>query len=122
LALQVRDEPQRDPLPSRLDVGATYLLRAESLPRDTEIRVGAGLVARLRGGGTPGLRVGTEFAWQHSVQVRGGYVLYGPTGSGPSVGFGVSVGKLQLDLARLITDYSSASGQTPTFVSLRYLF
>jgi hypothetical protein len=54
--------------------------------------------------------------------LRGGYVFEKSEVSGPSVGFGISVGGLFIDLARLFEGFSPDASQAPTYVSLRYLF
>jgi hypothetical protein len=121
LKLQVRDEAQADPLPARVDVGLAYSPRFQQLGKDASVRLSADLVNRFQLSG-PGLRFGAELAWQTRLQARAGYALYGPTGSGPSVGFGFNTDKLQIDITRFFSDLASASGQSPAYLSLRYMF
>jgi hypothetical protein len=120
--LQINDAPQADPLPGRADIGVAYRPRFPQLPREAQIQIAGDVVSYLTGGGSPGLRLGGEFAWMGRYQARAGYVHSGATGSGPTFGFGISTGKLQIDLAQFISDLSSQSGATPTFLSLRYIF
>jgi hypothetical protein len=119
--LQVKDAPQADALPSRADFGMLYLPRFAQLPPDAKIRLAADVVTYVSGGGA-GLRVGGELSWQDRYQVRAGYVGSAVTGSGPTFGFGIRTGKLQIDLAQMLSDLGAQSGVTPTFLSLRYLF
>ncbi len=122
-AVQFRDEPQRDPLPAQLSVGASLAPNIPALGPDAGVHVDAALISRLKGGGTPGFRLGGEISWQHHLQGRAGYVLYGPDGrSGPSIGFGFNTGRIQVDVARVFNDISSQAGQVPTYVSLRFNF
>jgi hypothetical protein len=120
--LQVKDQPQADNLPGRLDLGFQYAPRLAQLPPEARVRVGADVVSFTSGGGSLGLRFGGELAWQDRYQARAGYVVSSPTGSGATFGFGIRTGKLQIDLAQFLSDLGSQSGVTPTFVSLRYLF
>ena len=122
--LQIHDTPQADALPSRADVGVLYLPKIAQLPKEAAVRLGADVVSVL-GGGTPGYRVGGELSWLNRYQGRVGYVRLGPTagsGSGPTFGFGLSAGKLQIDFAQTVTDLSGGSGGTPAYLSLRYIF
>jgi hypothetical protein len=119
--LQVNDAPQADALPSRLHVGVAIAPRLQ-LPPEVRVRGAADLVWLLSGGGTPGLNLGGELSYKARYQVRSGYVVNGPTGSGFTFGVGVSTGKLQIDFSRMLNDISSQSGVTPTYVALRYLY
>ncbi len=120
--LQVKDAPQADPLPGRVDVGVQYVPRLAQLSKEARVTLAADVVSFLSGGGSPGFRLGGELSWQNRYQVRAGYVATGPTGSGPTFGFGIRTGKLQIDLAQLLSDVGSQSGVTPTFLSMRYIF
>jgi hypothetical protein len=120
--LQVRDAPQADPLPARVDIGIEYAPHLSQLPKEARLRLATDVVSFASGGGSLGFRFGGEFAWMERYQARAGYVAAGPTGSGPTFGFGVRTGKLQIDLAQMLSDLASQSGTTPTFLSLRYIF
>ncbi len=63
-----------------------------------------------------------DLAWRRRVHLRGGYVFEKSEVSGPSIGLGISVGGLFIDLARLFEGFSPDASQAPTYVSLRYLF
>jgi hypothetical protein len=78
-------------------------------------------VSYVSGGTSPGFRVGGEFSWLERYEARAGYVASGPTGSGPTFGFGISTGRLQIDIAQMLSDLA-LSGSTPTFLTLRYRF
>ncbi len=119
--LQVNDSPQSDPLPERASVGVAYAPKLTQLPKQARVRLGADAVSYVVGGSSPGFRLGGELSWMERYEVRAGYVASGPTGSGPTFGLGVSTGKLQIDLAQMLSDVA-ASGSTPTFLTLRYIF
>lgn len=119
--LQVNDSPQADPLPVRADFGVAYAPKFAQLPKEARVRVAADVVARVSGGYAPGYRFGAELSWIERYQARGGYVVEGPTGSGATFGLGLSSGKLQIDLARMLIS-SGSEGGSPSYLSLRYLF
>jgi len=119
--LQVNDSPQADPLPVRADLGVAYAPKLVQLPKEARVRVAADLVARVSGGYSPGYRFGAEFSWMARYHARAGYVIDGPTGSGSTFGLGLSSGKLQIDLARMLVTSGSQAG-SPAYLSLRYLF
>jgi hypothetical protein len=120
--LQVHDAPQSDRLPSRAEIGLSYVPTIDGLPKEAKLRTAADVITRLQGGDAAGYRVGAELSWMDRYQVRGGYVVNGPTAaSGATLGIGFNTGKLQVDFAQMLSDIGS-QGSRPTFVSLRYLF
>jgi hypothetical protein len=121
-ALQVKDAPQADPLPRRVQVGVSVAPRLARMPAAADALVAVDLVARTNGIGTPGVRIGTELAWEDQYQLRGGYAINAATGTGFSIGVGVNTGKLHIDLARFMSALSAATGDTPTFLTMRYRF
>jgi hypothetical protein len=118
---QVHDASQADNLPVRADFGACISPRLAQLPKEARVSLAADLISRVSGGYSPGFRSGAELSWQDRYQVRGGYVFNGPFGSGATFGLGFSTGKLQIDLARVLSNTVSSS-DSPTYLSLRYLF
>jgi hypothetical protein len=119
--LQVNDSPQADPLPVRADVGVAFAPKFAQMPKEGRIRFAGDVVTRLAGGSAPGYRLGAEFSWIERYLVRAGYEARGPTGSGATFGLGISSGKLQIDLARMLVTSGSEAG-SPDYLSLRYLF
>jgi hypothetical protein len=120
--LQVNDTPQADQLPTRFYFGLATSPKLPQLSPDVRIRGAADIVWPLAGGGSPGFNLGGELSYRARYALRAGYVVNGPTGSGLTFGAGISTGKLQIDLARMLNDVSQQSGVTPTFVALRYLY
>jgi hypothetical protein len=120
--LQVNDTPQADALPGRLYLGFAAAPKFAQLPKDVRMRAAVDVVWRLSDAGTPGLNLGGELSFMERYQLRGGYVVNGPTGSGLTFGAGITTGKLHIDFARMLNDVSQQSGVTPTYIALRYLY
>ena len=119
LRVQVNDSEQSDPLPTRVQVGASYRLPEFAQAKDTEIRVSGDLVDRLELE-KPSARVGLELAYQKRYFFRTGYVL--EDGGGPAVGAGFGAGGLFIDIARVMGGLYAEAGEPPVHISLRYLF
>jgi hypothetical protein len=123
LPLQIRDAPQADPLPGRVDIGVSVSPRLTQLPPEATVLAAADIVNRIELRLRPGYRFGTELSWKNQVQLRAGYVVNGPpTGHNTgSLGAGYTAKQLQVDFAALIN--VSESGTTPPiFLSVRYRF
>jgi hypothetical protein len=123
--LQVKDSEQADPLPTRLQFGATYhVTPLERYARDVDVRVNADLIDELSFE-SPSARVGADIGYRNFAFFRAGYVFKEFEGSeqyGPSIGIGLTAGSLNVDLARLFDAFSSGVGDPPTYLSVRYLF
>jgi hypothetical protein len=120
--LQVNDNPQSDPLPTRLQIGATYRLGlVERYAKDTRLDLSGDLIDQVRLS-DPSARVGADLTFQKKLHARLGYVFDGSEAGGPSIGLGLASGGLVVDIARLFQGLSADAGQAPTYFSLRYLF
>lgn len=120
--LQVNDEQQSDPLPSRLQAGMEWRVASlGTLVDGTELRVSADMVSGLRRM-DPSPRVGAELGWQRRVHFRGGYASRAGGFGGPSLGVGYDSGNLAIDFARLFNEVSTINGEEPTYLSVRYRF
>jgi len=120
--LQVNDSEQADPLPTRIEIGAEYKLPfIAALVADTELRIAADVVTDKQID-HPAARVGADLAYEKNIHLRGGYVANDANGARTALGFGVVAGRLMFDIARTFGGLSSDAGQTPTYLSLRYLF
>lgn len=120
--LQVNDNPQSDPLPTRLQIGALYRVGlVERYAKGAELHLTGDLLDRVRLS-DPSARVGADVVWHKKIHARAGYVFDSGEAGGPSVGLGLTAGSLVVDIARLFEGLSSAAGQAPTYLSLRYLF
>ncbi|HET7584595.1 MAG TPA: PorV/PorQ family protein [Gemmatimonadaceae bacterium] len=119
---QINDAAQADPLPTRVELGVGYrVAQLERIAPETMLRVSGDLVDNLDFDETEG-HVGAELGWRERAFLRGGYVFNSSEIAGPSLGVGLATGGLRIDIARIFEGFSSGAGQTPTYVSLRYLF
>ncbi len=123
LRLQVKDNPQADPLPTRIQVGAAYRVPLPAAyADDTELKLAADLTDQLRFE-RPATHVGVDLEWQKKVSLRAGYAAQSASRlNGPAIGFGLVTGGLIIDFARVFDDISSGAGQPPTYLSLHYVF
>ncbi|MEP6621269.1 MAG: PorV/PorQ family protein [bacterium] len=124
-SLQVHDQQQADALPQRIRLGASY--RPTSSDWDPAVR----LRTTMEFVSTPGfsereLHFGGELGYvtgQATVALRGGYVWQqssGPeSGVGPSVGFGLSSGRVQLDFGQVFDSFSTGLEKPPRYISIR---
>ena len=120
--LQVNDNPQSDPLPTRLQIGANYRVGLVGrVAKEAELHVSGDVIDEVRLT-DPSARVGADLAWQKKFHARFGYVFDQSESGGPSLGLGISAGNLVVDIARLFEGLSADAGQAPTYLSLRYLF
>jgi hypothetical protein len=122
LKLQVIDNPQSDPLPTRLHFGVQAFVPAmtRALP-GAELRWAADIVSRTSLN-DPAVRVGGELGLQKQLYLRAGYASGTGDAAGPSIGLGFVRGKLALDFARVFGGFSADAGQPPTYLTLRVMF
>ncbi len=120
--LQVNDREQADPLPTRIEIGASWKLAfIAKYVSDIDVRV-AGDVVTTKSADDPSARIGTDITYQKTVHLRGGYIANDTDGANASVGFGLGTGRLLFDIARTFGGLSEDAGKTPTYISLRFLF
>ena len=120
--LQVNDREQADPLPTRIEVGASWRLAfVAKYVSDIDVRL-AGDVVTTKSADDPSARIGTDITYQKTVHLRGGYIANDTDGANTSVGFGLGTGRLLFDIARTFGGLSKDAGKTPTYISLRFLF
>ena len=112
------DEPPAK-LPRRIQLGASYRLSFidRYLP-EMDVRI-AGEMDAEPTFNEPGLRFGSAIVYQRRVHLRAGWGSADTEASGPSVGFGITAGKLSFDIART---FEGIAGEPPTYFSLRYNF
>ena len=120
--LQVNDTDQADEIPTRLHIGAKYRYAgfqgdAKDARVDLSMEIADGVDLS-----SPSSYVGLEVAWQERVHLRTGYANESSEASGLSVGLGLDIGSLVLDVARIFEGFSADAGKAPTYLSLRYLF
>jgi hypothetical protein len=120
LRFQVNDEPQSDPLPTRIQAGASVRLRVleRELP-DAIVRVNADAIDRLLDPGSLAFRLGAEVEWREQLAARMGYVDGVGEGTGFGVGFGFMTGRMAIDLGHTLGGGSVGLARGSTFFSLR---
>jgi len=118
-----RETNQRDPLPTQVEVGAMYRLKfIDHYVKDTELRV-LGSFVNTRTFGGKSVRFGTDVTYQGKLHLRAGYVGHDRRGStSAALGFGLQSGGFAFDIARTFGGLPADTGQSPVYVSLRYLF
>jgi hypothetical protein len=121
--LQLRNEGQADPLPTRVQVGAIYKVLLPRL-RGTEERFDARLLVDVDDEWGEyddlDLRVGLDVGLRNLLRLRGGYAFLDSQSRGPSVGVGIRVGSIAIDLARVF--FVSSNFDEPLHVSVRAIF
>lgn len=125
--LQVNNNYQADPLPTRLVAGVAYrvLLRPLSEEQSTDrldVQVAADVDSPWQEAGNPGVRLGVDVGYQNLVRVRGGYAFVHEGLSGPSIGIGVATGSIGVDLAQTFLSGTDLVTPNPTFISFRVVF
>jgi hypothetical protein len=122
--LQVNNEAQADPLPTRLAVGATwFVVRPRAGVEGLDVRVLADVQGALgQGSATPATLVGVESGVGEIVRLRFGYSFLESSARGPSVGVGVKVGRIGIDLAKTFYETDLVGEQEPFHVSFRVGF
>ncbi len=115
------DEPPAK-LPRRVQLGASYRLRfIDRYLADMDVRIAGEMDSDSRFGDA-GFRFGSVVVYQNRVHLRAGWGTADTEASGPSVGFGITAGKLSFDIARTFEGLSADAGEPPTYFSLRYNF
>src|SRR6266700_1300878 len=125
--LQVQNQAQADPLPTRLAVGAQYDVRLRppagaALSQAFDLKLAADLDSPWGQVGQSETRLGLDVGYQRLVRVRAGYAFVQDGLSGPSVGLGVENGSIGVDLARTFLTGTDLLIENPTFFSFRVTF
>ncbi len=122
LRLQVNDNAQSDPLPTRIHVGVQARVPAVTQAlAGAELRWAAEIVSRTSFN-EPSVHVGAELGLQQQLFLRAGYVSGTGDATGAAIGLGFVRGKLRIDFARVFGGFSSDAGEPPTFLTLRLGF
>lgn len=119
LKLQVNDNAQSDPMPTRLHLGVgARLPQVTTAIPGAELRWAVELVSPTSLD-DPGFRLGGELGLQKQLYLRAGYSSGIGDGAGPAIGFGFVRGALTIDFARVLSGLSADLGEPPTFLTLR---
>lgn len=118
-----RETNHSNPLPTQVEVGAEYRLKfIEHYVKDVELRAAGSFVNTRKLGGNS-VRFGTDVTYQGNLHLRAGYVGHDRRGStSAALGFGLQSGAFAFDIARTFGGLPADAGQSPVYVSLRYLF
>jgi type IX secretion system protein PorV len=125
--LQVQNQAQADPLPTRLAIGAQYDVHfrppsGATLNEAFDLKLAADVDSPWGQVGQSETRVGLDVGYQRLVRVRAGYAFVQDGLSGPSVGLGVESGSLGVDIARAFLTGSDLQADNPTFFSFKVTF
>ena len=118
--LQLRNEEQADPLPTRVQVGIIYRLLLPRL-RGSDQRFDARILLDVDDQwgkyDSPEPRVGLDVGLEEVVRLRAGYAFLDSQSRGPSVGIGLRFGSIAVDVARVV--FVSSSFDEPLHISVR---
>ena len=120
--LQINDQEQADPLPTRVEIGLSYRVGiVRRYVSDIDVRLAGDIVA-TETADDPSARLGADLTYQNTVHLRGGYIANDTDGAKAALGFGLGTGRLLFDIARTFGGLSEDAGKTPAYVSLRFTF
>lgn len=118
--LQVNNRAQADPLPTRLVVGVKWpVLRPPGQGDRLDLTILADVETAVQGDIEPAPLLGFESGVRDIVRLRFGYAFVDAAARGPSLGLGVSVGRLGVDLARTFYATDAVGEKEPMHISVR---
>ncbi len=123
--LQVNNQAQADPLPTRLQAGVSYSVRRPPPPGTDgfDVRILADVQGAVGQGALSTVTlVGIETGVRDLIRLRGGYAFLDSDARGPSLGVGVAVRSVAFDLARVFFANDDLGEKEPTHLSLRLSF
>jgi hypothetical protein len=122
--LQVNNEAQADPLPTRLTVGAVWVpVRPKAGVEGLDLRVLADVQGTVGTGSfSPATLLGVESGVKEVIRFRVGYSFLDSNARGPSLGLGFKIGRVGLDLAKTFYAADFVGEQEPLHVSFRVAF
>ena len=120
--LQLKNKEQADPLPTRVQIGIVYRLLLPRL-RGSDQRFDARILFDVDDQwgkyDSPEPRVGLEIGLEELVRLRAGYAFLDSQSRGPSVGIGLRLGGIAVDVARVF--FVSSSFDEPLHISVRFI-
>jgi len=122
--LQVNNQAQADALPTRAQAGISWIVfRPAAAVEGFDVKVLADVQGSV-GEGTPkpATLIGVETGVRDALRVRAGYAFVDSQQRGPSLGLGLKVGRLGLDLAKTFYPADAIGETDPFHVSLRLDF
>lgn len=122
--LQVNNQAQADPLPTRLQLGASWVVVRPPVGEDgfdirvmADVRTAVGEDRR-----DPVLLLGVDGGVEDAVRLRAGYAFLDSQARGPALGIGLRYASFAVDLARLFFANDDLGEREPVHVSLRLFF
>ena len=120
LRFQVNDEAQADPLPTRIQVGVGYRLRAlEGQLPGSVLHVNTDVIDLALHPGSAAIRMGADATWRGQLSLRAGYVAGSGEGTGFAAGFGFTAGRLFGDIGRTLGGGTGGDGGGSWYFTLR---
>lgn len=119
--LQVNNQAQADPLPTRVAIGVmAQVVRPDSGADGLDVRVLGDLLTPLgSNGGDPTPVFGIDAGVRDVVRLRAGYAFVEGQSGGPSIGLGLHVGRVSVDIGRTFQGGSDLGEQEPMHLSVR---
>jgi hypothetical protein len=117
--LQLENQEQADPLPTRVQLGVIYRLLLPELRGSNErfdARIYMDIDDQWGQYDSPETRIGLDVGLGELVRFRGGYAFLDSENRGPSVGVGLRVGRIRVDVARVF--FVSSSFDEPFHISV----
>lgn len=121
---QVNNQAQADPLPTRLQIGVAFVaLRPAAGVDGLDVRVLADMQGVVgQGDLAPTGLFGIESGYREMLRVRLGYAFLDTQSRGPSMGVGMKVGRVGIDLAKTFYAADAIGEKDPFHVSMRFTF
>ena len=120
--LQVKDQPQADPLPRLVQVGVSGRVPVASLAASgAALTVNADMISSPALDGL-GFGIGSAISYREQYFLRAGYKALSGDASGPSIGLGFQSGAFGFDFSRRFDRNGAQFGETPTYITLRARF
>lgn len=119
--LQLENRDQADPLPTRVQLGASYRISLPqgNSPEPIDARILFDLQDQWGQYTSPDARVGLELGYGTLLRIRTGYAFLQSESRGPSVGVGFALNRVAVDVARVF--FENGTFDEPTYVSFRVL-
>jgi hypothetical protein len=117
--LQLKNEEQADPLPTRVHIGAAYRLllpKFRGSEQRFDVRILFDVDDQLGQYNSLEPRIGLDMGLQETVRLRAGYAFLDSQSRGPSVGIGLRFGNLAVDVARIF--FVSSSFDEPLHINV----
>lgn len=119
--MRVQNTSERDPLPTRLRVAASYLVLREFLEEEVSFRFLGEVEDRMRDPGSPAFYLGSEVrvGSQDQIYVRAGYV-FGDENQidGAAVGLGLRYERFEFGIARSLARGGPTAEREPVHLTL----